>query len=201
MRRMKLARSLIVICVVALISPLCQGAEPAKVIVGKAKASWSDLPGVDDQRHSLGDLKQDVVVVAITCNHCPIAVEYFSRLNEFVAAHKENSVGLVAISLSNWEADKLPRMKQLAEREGFAFPYLHDESQQIGKDLGATVTPQFFVLNRDRTLVYRGPWDDNLNPTKVKNHYVEDAVKAALQGKQPAVSEVRAVGCGIKYGE
>jgi peroxiredoxin len=176
--------------------------EPAKVVVGKSQPSWKSLPGTDDKEHSLADLKdREVIVVAITCNHCPIAIEYFERLNEFAKKHcgEKGKVALVAISVSDMETDKLPRMKEVAKRQSFAFPYLYDGSQQIAKDLGATNTPQFFVLDRHRTLAYRGAWDDDVNATKVKERHVEEAVKALLANKQPLVTETTAKGCLISY--
>jgi peroxiredoxin len=176
--------------------------EPAKAVIGKSQPTWAKLPGTDDKEHSLADLKdREVVVVAITCNHCPIAIEYFERLNEFAKKHcgEKGKVALVAISVSDMETDKMPRMKQVAERQGFKFPYLYDESQKIAKDLGATNTPQFFVLDRHRTLAYRGAWDDEVNATKVKERHVEAAVEALLAGKTPLVAETSAKGCLISY--
>lgn len=172
--------------------------------VGEARPTWKDLPGVDDKNHSLEDLKgKDAVVVAVTCNHCPIAQQYIDRMKEF--AEKEcgpnGKVALVAIVVSHEETDRLPRMKEVAKDKGFNFPYLYDESQKVGKAIGATHTPQFFVLNKDRVLVYRGLWDNSVNPARVKNRYVEDAVKAVLEGKTPLVTETRAKGCSISYEE
>jgi peroxiredoxin len=174
-------------------------------IAGSAEPSaiaWRDLPGVDDKQHSLADLAdREVVIVCVTCNHCPIALEYFERLKSFASEHcqKDDKAALVAVSVSHLEADKLDRMKVLAERQGFNFPYLYDESQAIGKALGATHTPQFFVLDRERRIAYSGPWDDNINATKVKTRYVEDALAALLAGKAPAVAKAKPIGCLITY--
>lgn len=178
--------------------------EPTLPQVGQAKIAWQDLPGVDSRSHALADLAQrEVVVVAITCNHCPIAIEYYGRMKEFARSHcgSDGKVALVAISLSDLETDRLPRMKEMARRQRFNFPYLHDETQQVGKLLGATITPQFFVLDRSRTLVYRGAWDDNLNPSKVARQFVPEAVAALLAGKKPPVAETKAKGCPVNYDE
>ncbi|MFN0018086.1 MAG: thioredoxin family protein [Pirellulaceae bacterium] len=179
-------------------------AEPTKVEVGKTTIFWSELPGVDGRKHSMAEFdKCEVVVIATTCNHCPIAIEYYERMKEFSLRYcgKEGKVALVAVSLSNLETDRLPRMKQMAKRQGFNFPYLYDESQELGKSLGATNTPQFFVLDRNRLLVYRGAWDDNLNATHVQRTYVVDAIEALLAGKSPSVAETKAKGCPIDYNE
>jgi peroxiredoxin len=179
-----------------------QSAELASAVVGRTKPTWENLPAADGHEHSLSDLKdKEVVVVAVTCNHCPLALEYFDRLKQFVQKHsgQTGKTALVAISLSNQETDKLPRMKELADRNQFNFPYLHDASQEIGRQLGATKTPQFFVLDRNRTLVYRGAWDDSVNPLKVKHHFVEEVVAALLAGKSPPFTETKSIGCIITY--
>ena len=86
-----------------------------------------------------------------------------------------------------------------AKESGFNFDYLHDESQETSKAYGATTTPHFFVLNKERQVVYMGAMDDNMNPNDVTEHYVEDAVDAALAGTRPPVEETRQFGCGIKW--
>jgi len=199
MQILRLAIGLVLLFVISGV----HAAESANVLVGKAKPTWENLPGVDGKNYSLMDLAdKNIVVVAITCNHCPIALEYFGRLKEFSQEFcgPRSDVALVAISLSSLETDKLERMKELSQRESLNFPYLRDESQAIGKQLGATVTPQFFILDKSRRLVYRGPWDDQVNQTKVKTRYVEDAVKALRSGKAPPQAEVRSLGCSITYG-
>lgn len=195
------SRILTPVLVIVLVTT-ARSAEPGSVQIGHTKPSWQDLPGVDGKNHSLVDLQdKKIIVIAITCNHCPIAREYFERLKQFSQEQcgPKSDVALVAISISHMESDKLEQMKELSQREGFNFPYLRDESQLIGKALGAAVTPQFFVLDRNRTLVYRGPWDDQINHTKVKTHYVEDAVAALRNGKSPLVADVHSTGCAIQY--
>jgi peroxiredoxin len=162
----------------------------------KESITWADLPGVDGKTHSLSDLNdKDVVVVAITRNRCPVAVSYFQKMNEL--AGRDRAVALVAINLE--EVDDLDGMKDVARERGFKFPYLRDSSQEVGRRLGATVTPEFFVLNKDREVVYRGAWDDGLPAGKVVHRYVETAVKAARAGKAPAVTATKAAGCAIDY--
>ena len=203
MKRMNIARVRSMCSFVILsLAASAQGAELSTAIVGRSKPTWSNLPSATGQKHSLADLDdKDIVVIAVTCNHCPLALEYFDRLKQFAETHagKGGKAALVAISCSNQETDQLPRMKELAERNGFNFPYLHDASQQIGRQLGATKTPQFFILDRSRTLVYRGAWDDNVNAVKVKQHFVEDAVRALIAGKSLPIAETKAFGCMIGY--
>jgi peroxiredoxin len=170
--------------------------------IGQAKPTFSKLEGVDGKQHSLDDFKdRDVVVVAVTCNHCPIARDYYDRIKDFVKRRcgDDKKVGLIAISVSEMESDKLPRMKRLASELELNFPYVYDASQASAKSLGASVTPQFFVLDQNRVLAYRGAWDDNQNATQVKDQYVELAVDAVLQGKKPFISETSPRGCSVTY--
>jgi peroxiredoxin len=172
-----------------------------KLNIGDAAPAWSNLPGVDGKSQSLADLKdKDVVVVVVTCNHCPVAVAYEDRIIAFTkkyAGSSDSKVAVVAINVNNLEADKLPRMKERAKEKGFNFPYLYDESQKTGREYGATVTPEFFVLNKERKIVYMGAMDDSQDSPKV--NYLEPAVEAALKGEMPETKETRARGCSVKY--
>ncbi|MGN6547984.1 MAG: thioredoxin family protein [Aureliella sp.] len=172
------------------------------VNVGDQGAAWVDLPGVDDKRHSLKDLEQrDVVVVVFTCNSCPYAVDYEERINRLAQKYQapDARVGVVAINVNKIEADQMPAMKKRAEERKFVFPYLYDESQKIAKQYGAVRTPEFFVLNKQRKIVYMGAMDDSTKEADVKTRYVEDAIAATLNGKPIAVTETPPVGCAIRY--
>ena len=182
--------------------------------IGKPAPVWKALPGVDGKPHSLDDLKaSEVVVVVFTCNSCPYAVDYEERIIEFAKKYcvqksaepkskKEKQVSrvsLVAINVNKVKEDLLPAMKQRAEKKKFPFPYLFDESQQIAKDYGAIWTPEFFVLNKERKVVYMGALDDSTDAKKVKKHYLEDAVQALLDGKEIKTAETPAIGCQIRW--
>src|SRR5436190_1306024 len=82
-----------------------------------------------------------------------------------------------------------------AKEKGFPYPYLYDETQKIAKDHGATYTPEFFVLDRDRRLAYMGAMDDVSPPRQESKHFLDDAVTAVLAGRKPPVAETLARGC------
>ncbi len=168
--------------------------------IGDRAPAWQDLPGVDDRKHSLDDLSRfSVVIVVFTCNSCPYAVDVENRL---VALHKqygERGVGLVAINVNTVEEDRLPAMKDKAMEKGFEFPYLFDESQQIARDYGAKYTPEFFVLDRQRNIVYMGSLDDSPDGKKITTSYVEAAVQASLEGTKPEVTETVPIGCRVRF--
>ena len=170
--------------------------------IGDAAPGWSGLERTDGQKHSLADLAdKEVVVVCFTCNTCPYAVDYEDRLialsKKFAA--EGNRCALVAINANKVKDDLLPAMQERAKSKGFNFSYLHDETQQVAKSFGATFTPEFVVLNKDRKVVYLGAMDDSPDGKKITKKYVEDAVAAALAGKQPEVTETPAVGCAVRY--
>src|SRR5205809_4781087 len=93
-----------------------------KLNIGDSGPAWVNLPGVDGKSHSLADLKdKDVVVVVVTCNHCPVAQAYEDRIISFAKKHAgpDSKVALVAINVNNFDEDKLPRMKERAAEKGF----------------------------------------------------------------------------------
>jgi hypothetical protein len=90
-------------------------------------------------------------------------------------------------------------MKERAEKKKYKFPYLHDASQEIAKAYGAKTTPEFFVLNKNRKVVYMGAMDDKSKAEDVKANYLVPGVEAALAGKAAAKGEAPAIGCRIRF--
>ncbi len=167
-----------------------------------SKAPPFSLPGVDGETHSLEDFGADVLVVVFTCNHCPYAVASEDRLIE-IARDYEGRAALVAINANDAErypADSLPAMKQRAEEKGFPFPYLHDETQAVARAYHAACTPDPFVFDRDRKLVYNGRIDDDWkHPSAVKRRDLRAAIDAALEGRPVDFDVVPSMGCSIKW--
>jgi peroxiredoxin len=173
-----------------------------KLSVGDPAPVWSGLPGVDGKAHSLADLKgKQAVVLVFTCNSCPVAVGYEDRIIAFAKRHAgpDSPVALVAVNVNTIEEDLLPKMKERAKEKGFTFQYLYDESQKIARDYGATTTPEFFVLDKDRKIAYMGAMDEAGPPAAAAKHFVEDAVQAVLKGGKPAVAETFPRGCMIRF--
>jgi peroxiredoxin len=188
----------------ATVAALClvASSQAAPLKIGEPAPKFSGLETADGKSVSLADFKdKDIVIIAITCNHCPVAVAYEDRIIEFAKKHasKDSKVALVAINVNNGEADRLDKMKERAKTKGFNFAYAYDPSQKIAKDLGATKTPEFFVFNKERRLVYTGALDDNMKSDKVEKTYLVDAVKAVLSGKTPSPETTKPVGCGIQF--
>lgn len=170
--------------------------------IGDAAPDWKGLEGTDGKKHALADFAdKDVLVICFTCNTCPYAVDYEDRLIGLAKrfAAEGNRCALVAINANKVKDDLLPAMQERAKAKGFNFPYLHDETQQVARSYGATFTPEFVVLNKDRKVVYLGRMDDSPDGKNITLRYLDDAIAAVLAGKSPTVTETLAVGCAVRY--
>jgi peroxiredoxin len=196
----KVVLSLVAVSAIAL--PALAGKYNKVVSVGDKAPTFSGLPAVyngEDTSVSLPDLKEDVVVLVFLANHCPVVQQYEDRIIEFTKDYKDKSVRVVGISVSKMGQDKIPGIKDYTKEHKSNYVYAYDESQEVGRAYGATNTPQFFVLDKERKIRYTGAMDDNPNEGKVTKNYLRDAVNAVLKGESPAVDETRPVGCGIGY--
>jgi peroxiredoxin len=168
-----------------------------------ATAPDFSLPAVDGSTRSLADYA-DVTALALvqSCNHCPYVQAWEGRMSDIQREYGDRGFRLVAVSSNDAErypGDSFDAMKQRATEQGFAFDYLYDESQALARTLGSERTPEVFLFDRDRRLVYHGAIDDNRDDTAVGQRYLRDAVEAVLQGREPPVAETPAVGCTVKY--
>jgi len=172
------------------------------VSVGDVGKPFTGLIGTDDEPHSLAEYLADAkgVVLVFTCNHCPVAAGYEDRLLALAREFQPQQVRFVAVSCSLGEADSLTAMKERAQQKKYPFPYLHDPSQQSGRDYGARVTPEVFVLNAQGRVVYLGAIDDSWNDAEnVQHAYLRDALAALVAGRKPETTETRPRGCPIAY--
>jgi peroxiredoxin len=170
--------------------------------IGDKAPAWEGLPGSDGKSHSFAELKdKDAVVLVFTCLSCPTAVDYEERFNNLAKQYggASGKVGFVAVCVNQIAADRLDKLTSRASQQKLTFPILYDESQRIAKDYGAIYTPEFFVLNRERKVIYMGAMDDATDAEKVTKKYVEEALTAALKGEAPAVKETIARGCRVRY--
>jgi peroxiredoxin len=170
--------------------------------IGSPGPAWTNLPGVDGKKHALVDLKdKEIVVVVFTCNSCPVAEGYEDRILSFGKkyAGPQAKAALIAINVNVNKEDALPKMIERAKEKQFTFSYLFDETQQIARAYGATYTPEFFVLDKERKVAYMGAMDDRINPADVKVNFLDQAVEAILKGGRPPTAETQARGCMIRY--
>jgi thiol-disulfide isomerase/thioredoxin len=203
-------KTVLTLAVLALVaSPALAGKFNKKINIGQKAPEFSGIQAVDpkgnDTSVSLGDIKEDVVVVVFLADHCPYVKAIYDRLNDFSLANKDKSVKVVGIAVSGKgtrHSDDLNAIKELRSKDNkkFHFTYGFDESQDIGRAYNATNTPQFFVLDKDRNVRYQGAFDNSpLKEDKATKFYVKDAVDSLLTGKEPPVTETQQIGCGISY--
>ncbi|MDD2763205.1 MAG: thioredoxin family protein [Opitutaceae bacterium] len=148
--------------------------------------------------------KNPALVVMFICNHCPYVQHIRAGLAAFGRDYQPKGVGIVAISandVTNYPEDSPARMKAEAKAAGYAFPYLFDETQAVARAYCAACTPDLYLFDRDRRLVYRGQFDDSRpgNGRPVTGADLRAACDAVLAGRMPAADQKPSVGCNIKW--
>ena len=167
------------------------------------KAADFKLKNTDGKMVSLADNKAAKgYIVVFTCNTCPYAKAYESRI---VALNtKYAPLGYPVMAINPNDAATVPGDSYAAmQTKRYAFPYLQDESQQVAKTYGATRTPHLYVLTRQNNnfvVSYIGAIDDNSeDPKLVKTKYVENAMTEIMAGKPASTNSTKAIGCTIKW--
>lgn len=162
-----------------------------------------ELPGTDDQIHSLTSFQGKLLVVIVSCNHCPYVVAYEPRMVELCNAYQPEGVDFVAVNANDaarYPDDAMGPMKKRAQDRGFPFPYVRDDSQAFVRALGARFTPEVFVFDAARKLRYHGRIDDHhRDAARVGSHDLRNALDALLAHRDPPVTETPAVGCSVKW--
>jgi hypothetical protein len=138
------------------------------------------------------------------CNHCPFVKHVREELVRLGRDYEQRSVGIVAISSNDVAAypdDSPERMREEKERAGYPFPYLFDESQEVAAAYRAACTPDFFLFDADRRLVYRGQLDDSRpgNDLPVTGSDLRAAMEAVLAGRPAPEPQKPSLGCNIKW--
>jgi thiol-disulfide isomerase/thioredoxin len=141
-------------------------------------------------------------IVVFECNHCPYVVASFERIEALARRANDLGVGFVGINSNdaeNYPDDSFESMVKRAEK-GMSYAYLHDESQEIALTWGAERTPEFYLLNGDGEVVYRGRMDDSpRDPTRVGSRDLQDALDAHSMGDKPPITRTQSIGCSVKW--
>lgn len=171
-----------------------------------APAPEFHLPDVvSGQTISLGTFAgKKALVVMFICRHCPYVVHVKEELARLGRDYAGKSVGIVAISSNDAQAypmDAPASLKQMAEELGFNFPFCYDETQETAKAYAAACTPDFYVFDENRKLVYRGQLDDSRpgNGIPVTGRDLRAAIDAVLEGKPAPAVQKPSIGCNIKW--
>ena len=171
------------------------------------KAPLFSLINVDGRTVSLSSFDgADAYLVMFICNHCPFVKHVAPELAKLGAEYRRKNVAVVAISsndVSTHPQDSPEQMVHEAEERGYVFPYLYDEDQAVAKAYHAACTPDFYVFDKHRNLVYRGQLDDSRpgNGVPVTGKDLRAALDAALAGQPQPAGQKPSIGCNIKWKE
>jgi peroxiredoxin len=172
------------------------------IALGQSAPNFT-LKGVDGREHSLADYDDaDLLVLIQSCNHCPYVIAWEERMVGVQGDYADRGVRLVAFNSndsSRYPDDSFEHMTARAAERGFNFDYLQDSTQQLAHALGSERTPEVFLFDRGRKLVYHGAIDDNRDDTAVAQSYLRDALDAAIVGTAPSPAETPPVGCTVKW--
>lgn len=154
---------------------------------------------------TLADFKNSsALLVAFLCNHCPYVKHIQAGLTQLAKDLQARGVGVVAISandVANYPDDSPEKMCEEAQRAGYTFPYLFDDSQSVALAYRAACTPDFFLFDGKQKLVYRGQMDDarRANSVPVTGATLRAAVDAVLTGQPVDARQIPSLGCNIKW--
>ncbi|MCC6158902.1 MAG: thioredoxin family protein [Deltaproteobacteria bacterium] len=163
------------------------------------------LPDPAGKTHALADFAPaPALLVAFICNHCPYVKHIKTDFARLVREYQAKGVAVVAINANDWTKypdDSPPAMAKDAADFGYTFPYLVDETQSVARAYDAACTPDFYLFDGDRRLVYRGQIDDSRpgNGLPVTGADLTTAVDAVLTGRAVAAPQKPSIGCNIKW--
>ncbi len=143
-------------------------------------------------------------LVMFICCHCPYVIHVQQELSRLGKDYRSRGVGVVAISsndVENYPQDSPTRLREMAETLHFEFPYFFDQTQEVAKRFTAACTPDFFLFDQDRRLVYRGQLDDSRpgNGKPVTGKDLRGALEALLSGQKVSERQIPSAGCNIKW--
>ena len=164
--------------------------------------SLSDAQG---KQFSLADFADSpALLVVFMCNHCPYVKHVADGLAALAREYQKRGVAIVGINSNDVEThpdDSPANMAAEAQQRGYSFPYLYDESQEVAKAYQAACTPDFYVFDKKRRLVYRGQMDSSRpgNDLPVTGEDLRAALDAVLAGRKVAKNQKASIGCNIKW--
>ena len=163
------------------------------------------LPDPQGRRVSLKDFQDaQALLVIFLCNHCPYVIHIREALADFAREYQARGLAVVGINandVSNYPADSPEKMSEEVAKAGYTFPYLYDESQAVAKAYRAACTPDFFLFDQNRLLVYRGQFDDSRpgKTTAITGKDLRAAADAVLSHSTFSGEQMPSMGCNIKW--
>ena len=163
------------------------------------------LPDTKGKLVSLEDFKDaPALLVIFMCNHCPFVKHILDGLVGLIKDYQAKGVAVVGINsndVANYPEDRPELMAKVAGQKGFTFAYLYDETQEVANAYHAACTPDFFLFDKVRKLIYRGQMDDSRpgNGVPVTGTDIRAALDAVLEGKPVPAKQKPSMGCNIKW--
>ncbi len=160
---------------------------------------------INETHYHLNDLKSDkATVIMFICNHCPYVKHVQVGLVELANDYIVHGISFIAINsndIENYPADHPDKMKEDAERLGYPFPYLFDETQEVAKAYDAACTPDFYIFDASMLCVYRGQMDHSRpgNGKPVTGGHIREALDKILSGEPVGEDQIPSIGCNIKW--
>jgi len=178
---------------------------PSTMLPLGTEAPWFRLPDPAGTLVALDDFAgASALVVVFMCNHCPFVRHIRAGLADFARDGQRRGVAVVGINandVASYPADSPAAMAREVDAAGYTFPYLYDESQAVAKAYRSSCTPDFFLFDADRRLVYRGQFDDSRpgNARPVTGADLRAALDDVLAGRPVAPDQKPSIGCNIKW--
>lgn len=179
---------------------------PSNMLALETKAPNFELfDTVSGKILSLKELKGEKgTVIAFICNHCPFVIHVNPMLSKLAKEYQTLGIGFIAISsndIKNYPQDAPHLMTEVAKKEGYTFPYLYDETQDVAKAYQAACTPDFYLFDQALKLVYRGQLDDSRpgNGLQLNGKDLRNALDSLLADKPISNDQKPSIGCNIKW--
>lgn len=190
--------------VVALAASMTVAASAFGLNIGdKAPSTSVKMKNVDGREISIADVAgKEGTLVIFSCNHCPFVKAWQGRIASIGNVAATKGVGVIVINSNDpadYPEDSYGEMQARAKQLGFTFPYVVDATSGVARAFDATKTPEAFLFDKNGKLVYHGAIDDSKEADQVSKRFLQDAIDAAITGKDIPVKETKFVGCGIKY--
>lgn len=173
--------------------------------LGTTAPDFRLLDTLSNKEVSLSNLKSDIAtVIMFICNHCPYVKHIQEKLVEVAQSYQEKGIHFIAINSNDVDAypdDSPDKMREIAKKYQYPFPYLFDKNQEVAKAYQAACTPDFFIFDKNLRCIYRGRFDASTpgNQHPVTGADLIDALENVLVGKHVNPDQKASVGCNIKW--
>lgn len=180
-------------------------ATPSKMLaLGTKLPEFELVDTISGDLISSSILNKKANLIMFICNHCPYVIHIVKEISKLATDYKDRDFAFIAISsndITNYPQDSPEKMKEFAKNENFTFPYLFDESQNVARNFQAACTPDIFLFNNVKELVYRGQFDDSRpsNLIPVTGQHLRQAIDDLLNNITPDSNQIPSIGCNIKW--